>query len=157
MSRVVIIVIFAMMALSFLPNQWVWAQLPESQEEFISYEKQSGFIKEFRVPFEELGLKGTTTDLKENVWFYHSTNTTSTLVLFNPANGEFRKFPVEGQTVTDEPIINLASSQLVFDSERNAVWFTDSRINSVGRLNIDTAEISLWPVPTEQAGPMGIT
>jgi virginiamycin B lyase len=161
MSRVVhnsIIVIFAITALCFLPNQWVWAQLPTSPEEFVTYEKQSGFIKEFAVPFEELGLKGITTDLQgRNVWFYHSTNTTSTLVLFNPANGEFTKFPVEGQTVTDEPIINLASSQLAFDSERNAVWFTDSRINSVGRLNIDTAQISLWPVPTEQAGPMGIT
>jgi virginiamycin B lyase len=152
-----IIIVFAMMALSSLPNQWVWAQLPASQEEFVTYEKQSAFIKEFAVPFEELGLKGITTDLQGNVWFYHSTNTTSTLVLFNPANGEFMKFPVEGGTVTDEPIINLASSQLAFDSERNAVWFTDSRINSVGRLNIDTAQVSLWPVPTEQAGPMGIT
>jgi virginiamycin B lyase len=160
MSRVVYyygIIVFAMMALSFLPNQWLWAQLPATPEQFVTYEKQSGFIKEFAVPFEELGLKGITTDLQGNVWFYHSTNNTSTLVLFNPANGEFTKFPVEGETVTDEPIINLASSQLVFDSERNAVWFTDSRINSVGRLNIDTSEINLWSIPTEQAGPMGIT
>jgi virginiamycin B lyase len=82
---------------------------------------------------------------------------TSMLVLFNPANGQFTKFPVEGETVTDEPIINLASSQLAFDNERNAVWFTDSRINSVGRLNIDTAEINLWPLQTTQAGPIGIT
>jgi virginiamycin B lyase len=163
MVRIVIYcLIFSMILLlfflpNFLPNQLVWAQLPASPEDFVTYEKQSSFIKEFAVPFEELGLKGIATDLQGNVWFYHSTNTTSTLVLFNPANGEFRKFPVEGETVTDEPIINLASSQLAFDSERNAVWFTDSRINSVGRLNIDTAEISLWPVPTEQAGPMGIT
>jgi virginiamycin B lyase len=151
------IILLLFFLLNFLPNQLVLAQLPASPEDFVTYEKQSSFIKEFAVPFEELGLKGITTDLHGNVWFYHSTNTTSTLVLFNLANGEFTKFPVEGETVTDEPIINLASSQLTFDSERNAVWFTDSRINSVGRLNIDTAEISLWPVPTEQAGPMGIT
>jgi virginiamycin B lyase len=159
MSRVVYygIIVFAMIVLSFLPNQWTWAQLPTTPEDFVTYEKQSSFIKEFAVPFEEPGLKGITTDLQGNVWFYHSTNKTSTLVLFNPANGEFTKFPVEGETVTDEPIINLASSQLAFDSERNAVWFTDSRINSVGWLNIDTSEINLWPVPTEQAGPMGIT
>lgn len=160
MSRVVYygIIVFAMMALSFLPNQRPWAQLlPATPEQFVTYEKQSSFIKEFAVPFEELGLKGMTTDLQGNVWFYHSTNTTSTLVLFNPANGEFTKFPVEGQTVTDDPIINLASSQLAFDDQRNAVWFTDSRINSVGRLNINTSEISLWPVPTAQAGPMGVT
>ena len=157
MIRIVYCLVFSMVLLLFFPpNQWIWAQ-SSTPEQFVTYEKQSGFIKEFAVPFEELGLKGITTDLQGNVWFYHSTNTTSTLVLFNLANGEFTKFPVEGETVTDEPIINLASSQLVFDSERNAVWFTDSRINSVGRLNIDTAEISLWPVPTEQAGPMGIT
>jgi streptogramin lyase len=146
-------IVFAMIALSLLPNQWLWAQLPTSPEQFVTYEKQSGFIKEFAVPFEELGLKGITTDLQGNVWFYHSTNNTSTLVLFNPANGEFTKFPVEGETVTDDPVINLASSQLAFDSERNAVWFTDSRINSVGRLNIDRSEINLWPLPIAQAGP----
>jgi streptogramin lyase len=158
MVRIVYCLVFSMISLLlfFLPNQWIWAQ-PSTQEQFVTYEKQSGFIKEFAVPFEELGLKGITTDLQGNVWFYHSTNTTSTLVLFDPTNGEFTKFAVEGQTVTDDPIINLASSQLALDSERNAVWFTDSRINSVGRLNIDTAQISLWPVPTEQAGPMGIT
>lgn len=157
MLRIVYCLIFSIiLLLFFLPNQWIWAQ-PASPEDFVTYEKQSGFIKEFAVPFEELGLKGITADLQGNVWFYHSTNTTSTLVFFDPANGEFAKFPVEGETVTDEPIINLASSQLAFDSERNAVWFTDSRINSVGRLNIDTAEINLWRVPTEQAGPMGIT
>ena len=157
MVRIVYCLVFSMVLLLFFPpNQWIWAQ-SSTPEQFVTYEKQSGFIKEFAVPFEELGLKGITTDLQGNVWFYHSTNTTSTLVLFNLANGEFTKFPVEGETVTDEPVINLASSQLVCDSERNAVWFTDSRINSVGRLNIDTAEISLWPVPTEQAGPMGIT
>jgi virginiamycin B lyase len=157
MLRIVYCLVFSMvLLLFFLPNQWIWAQ-PATPEEFVTYEKQSSFIKEFAVPFEELGLKGITTDLQGNLWFYHSTNTTSTLALFDPANGEFTKFPVEGETVTDEPIINLASSQLAFDSERNAVWFTDSRINSVGRLNIDTAEINLWPLPTEQAGPMGIT
>jgi streptogramin lyase len=157
MIRIVYCLVFSMVLLLFFPpNQWIGAQ-PSTPEQFVTYEKQSSFIKEFAVPFEELGLKGITTDLQRNVWFYHSTNKTSTLVLFNPANEEFTKFPVEGQTITDEPIINLASSQLAFDSERNAVWFTDSRINSVGRLNIDTAEISLWPVPTKQAGPMGIT
>jgi virginiamycin B lyase len=158
MLRIVVCcLVFSMiLLLFFIPNQWIGAQ-PATPEEFVTYEKQSGFIKEFAVPFEELGLKGITTDLQGNVWFYHSTNATSTLVLFNPANGEFTKFPVEGETVSDEPIINLASSQLAFDTERNAVWFTDSRINSVGRLNIDTAEIRQWPVPTEQAGPMGLT
>ena len=155
MSGIVYCLVFAIIAFLFLPNQGGWAQ-PATPQEFVTYEKQSGFIKEFAVPFEDLGLKGTTTDTKGNVWFYHSTNMTSTLVLFEPDSEKFTKFPVEGKTVTDEPIINLASSQLVFDSERNAVWFTDARINSIGRLDIDTEEVSIWSVPTQQAGLMGI-
>jgi hypothetical protein len=81
------------MILFFLPVQLAWAQ-PAALEDFVAYEKQSGFVKEFAVPFEELGLRGITADSQGNVWFYHSTNTTSTLVSFNHNNGEFTKFPV---------------------------------------------------------------
>lgn len=143
------------MLVLFLPNQWVKAQ-PAIPEEFVTYEKQSGFIKEFAAPFEELGLRGITTDSQGKVWFYHSTNATSTLVLFNPNNGEFTKFPVEGETVADNPIINLASSQLAFDSERNAVWFTDARTNSIGKLDLASGRVDLLQIPTDNSGPMGV-
>jgi virginiamycin B lyase len=157
MSRVVCYCIaFAMIVVSFLPNQWLWAQLPGSPDEFVTYEKQSGFIKEFAVPFEELGLRGITIDPQGNVWSYHSTNRTSTLVYFNSTNGEFTKFPVKGETVTDNPIINLASTQLAFDSKRNAVWFTDARTNSIGKLDVASGQVNLFQIPTDSAGPMGI-
>lgn len=158
MSRVVYYCIaFAMMMLSFLPNQWILAQLPASPEEFVTYEKQSSFIKEFAVPFEELGLRGITTDPQGNVWFYHSTNMTSTLVSFNLSKSEFTKFPVEGETVADNPIINLASAQIAFDSKRNAVWFTDARTNSIGKLDVASGQVDLFQIPVDKAGPMGIT
>lgn len=145
-------------ALYFLPNQWVSAQqqLPSSSEEFVTYEKQSVFIKEFAVPFKDLGLRGITTDNQGNVWFYHSTNLTSTLVMFDPNSGKFTKFPVEDETAADNPVINLASSQLAFDSKRNAVWFTDARTNSIGKLDVASAQIDLSQIPTKNAGPMGI-
>jgi streptogramin lyase len=158
MSRFVYYCIaFALIMPSVLPIQWIWAQqLPASPQEFVTYEKQSGFIKEFAAPFEEVGLRGITTDPKGNVWFYHSTNMTSTLVIFEPNSNKFTKFPVEGETATDNPIINLASSQLAFDSKRNAVWFTDARTNSIGRLDVTSGQIDLLQVPTDSAGPMGI-
>jgi len=143
------------MILFFVPVQLAWAQ-PAALEDFVTYEKQSGFVKEFAVPFEELGLRGITADSQGNVWFYHSTNTTSTLVSFNPNNSEFTKFPVEGETVADEPVINLASSQLAFDSKRNAVWFTDARTNSVGKLDVASDQIDSATIPTNNSGPMGI-
>lgn len=148
-------IVFAML-LFFLPIQWISAQLPVTSEEFVTYERQSGFIKEFAVPFDELGLRGITTDTQGNAWFYHSTNMTSTLVSFNPNNGEFAEFPLEGETVADDPIINLASAQLAFDNQRNAVWFTDARTNSIGKLDVTSGRIDMVQIPTDNAGPMGI-
>lgn len=147
-------VVFSVSMLLFV-NQLAWAQ-PSNPEEFVTYEKQSNFIKEFAVPFDELGIRGLAADSGGNVWFYHSTNRTSTLVSFDPDRNEFTKFPVEGKTVADNAIINLASAQLAFDDRRNAVWFTDARINAIGMLDIENGKISVWPVPSEKSGPMGI-
>lgn len=151
----IVVYCLATMALFLIPGQWTWAQ-PATPDEFVTYEKKSNFIKEFAAPFEELGLRGIVTDPEGNVWLYHSTNLTSTLVMFEPDSSKFTKFPMEGETVTDNPIINLASSQLAFDSKRNAVWFTDARTNSIGKLDMASGQIDMVQVPTGSAGPMGI-
>lgn len=124
--------------------------------ELIAYEKQSSFIKEFAIPFDELGLRGIAADPQGNAWFLHSTNATSSVVRLKPETGEFTRFPIEGETVADNAVINLAAGQLVFDRERNAVWFTDARTNSLGMLDVASGEIKLVRMPTEKAGPMGI-
>ena len=125
-------------------------------DKLVSYEKKSNFIKEFHVPIEERGLRGITTDSQGNAWFLHSTNETSTIVKLEPDSGKFTQYPEEGETIADNPVINLAAGQLVFDKERNAVWFTDARVNSIGKLDIASGQIKLWQVPTKNAGPMGI-
>jgi virginiamycin B lyase len=155
MSTIVCLLILAVMLLFLVLNQWTWAQ-PAIPDEFVTYEKKSSFIKEFAAPFEELGLRGIIADQNGNVWFYHSTNLTSTLVKFEPESNKFTKFPIGGETVADNPIINLASSQLVFDSKRDAVWFTDARTNSIGKLDVASGQIALSQIPTDNAGPMGI-
>lgn len=76
--------------------------------------------------------------------------------MFEPDRNRFTTFPVEGETAADNPIINLASAQLAFDSERNAVWFTDARTNSIGKLDVTSDRIDLLQIPTDSAGPMGI-
>ena len=45
-----------------------------SLKDLVKYQKQSNFIKEFKIPIQELGLKGITTDKQDNVLFYHYTN-----------------------------------------------------------------------------------
>ncbi|MGH9993570.1 MAG: virginiamycin B lyase family protein, partial [Nitrososphaera sp.] len=158
----VAIIIFVMIIVCLSPAvtiaQFVNAQQQRSSipDELVTYQKQSNFIKEFAVSFDELGLRGVTTDSQGNAWFYHSTNRTSAIILFNPNNNEFTKFPVEGETVADTPIINLASAQLAFDRSRNAVWFTDARTNSIGKLDVASGQAALFQIPTDMAGPMGI-
>jgi hypothetical protein len=107
-----------------------------SLEELVTYTRQSNFIKEFQIPIlEERGLKGITTDSQGNAWFYHSTNKTSTVIKLelenNNNNKTFTSYNVEANTAVDNPIINLAGGQLVFDNGRNLVWFTDARTNSI--------------------------
>ncbi|MGI0044487.1 MAG: virginiamycin B lyase family protein, partial [Nitrososphaeraceae archaeon] len=68
----------------------------------------------------------------------------------------FRQFDVEGTTKTNSAIISLAGGQLVFDNIRSAVWFTDARTNSIGKLDIKSEKIQLFSIPTPNSGPMGI-
>jgi virginiamycin B lyase len=125
-------------------------------EDLVTYHKKSDFIKEFGVAVSERGLRGITTDSEGNAWFLHSTNKTSTIFKLEPDSGKFTQYPVKGETAADNPVINLAAAQLVFDKERNAIWFTDARVNSIGKLDAASGEIKLWQIPTKNAGPMGI-
>jgi streptogramin lyase len=128
-------------------------------EDMITYNKQSNFIKEFKIPnnLQGLGLKGITTDSEGNAWFYHATNKTSTIIKFDPDNENSTQYDVGGKTVADNAIMNLAAGQLIFDSKRGIVWFTDVRTNSIGKLDTRDGKIELVNVPTPNSGPMGIT
>jgi streptogramin lyase len=124
--------------------------------DLVTYSTQSNFIKEFKVPLEELGLKGITTDADENVWFYHSTNQSSTILVLNITTQQFKQYAIEGKTLVDPAIINLAGGQVIYDNTRNAIWFTDARTNSIGNLDIKRGIIKLYDIPTQNSGPMGI-
>ena len=75
---------------------------------------------------------------------------------FGLANNNFSSYPVEGKTVTDTPVINLAGGQLIYDQKRNSIWFTDGRINSLGSIDIQSGKIALYRIPTNNSGTMGI-
>ena len=75
---------------------------------------------------------------------------------FNSANNTFSSYPVEGKTVTDNPVINLAGGQLIYDQKRNSIWFTDARINALGSFDIQSGKIALYSIPTNNSGIMGV-
>ena len=141
---------------SFLLSPRVTHGQPITLKDMVSYEKQSNFIKEFKIPLTGRGLKGITTDTLGNAWFYHSTFNSSTIVRLEPITMKFTQYSVPGKTIVDNAIINLAGGQLVFDISNNVIWFTDARTNSIGKLDVKSGDIQLVSIPTPQAGPMGI-
>ena len=142
-----------------MPIQNIQGQLQQQQTDYVKHEYQSDFIKEFEIPIinNEIGLKGITTDSENNVWFYHNTNTSSSIIEFNPVNKTFTNYPIAKKTNVDNAITNLAGGQLIFDKTRNLVWFSDARTNSLGKLNITDKQIDLYNIPTSNSGIMGIT
>jgi virginiamycin B lyase len=162
MTLMIFLMLIFSLSLYIVRVQFVSAQqqlqqpTPSATDELVTYEKHSSFIREFPIPLEDRGLRGITTDSAGNAWFLHSTNKTSTIFKLEPEGGKFTQYPIKGDTVADDPVINLAAGQLVFDKERGAIWFTDARVNSIGKLDEVSGQIKLWQVPTQNAGPMGI-
>jgi streptogramin lyase len=126
-----------------------------SNPNYVTYEKRSNFIKEFKIPINERGLKGIATDSEDNVWFYHATSNGSMIMKMSKGHN-FTKYSIPGNTTVDTAIINLAGGQLLFDNTSNVMWFTDARTNSLGKLNIKSNEIELFSIPTNDSGIMGL-
>ncbi len=126
-----------------------------SNPNYVTYEKRSNFIKEFKIPINERGLKGIATDSEDNVWFYHGTSNGSMIMKMSKGHN-FTKYSIPGNTRVDTAIINLAGGQLLFDNTRNVIWFTDARTNSLGKLDIKSNKIELFSIPTNDSGIMGL-
>ena len=131
------------------------AQQPSTQN-YITYEKESNFIKEFKIPIDERGLKGLTTDSGENVWFYHATSNGSMIMKMSKEGANFTKYVIIGNTTADTAVINLAGGQLLFDNTSDLIWFTDARTNSLGKLDVKSSKIELFSIPTNNSGIMGL-
>ena len=114
--------LFVEKSLYQLPIQNIQGQL-QQQTDYIKYQYKSDFIEEFDIPIDnnETGLKGITTDSKNNVWFYHNSNTSSTIIEFNPSNKTFIKYPIVKETIVDNAITNLAGGQIIFDKTRDLI------------------------------------
>src|SRR6266487_3814728 len=74
---------------------------PITLKDMVTYEKQSNFIREFKIPLSEQGLKGITTDTLGNAWFYHSTFNSSTILRLEPTTMKITQYSVPGKTIVD--------------------------------------------------------
>ena len=157
--------LFFLTVLSFLPIiQHSSAQVsslsnpPNVNQQLVTYQKKSNFFHEFNLPLsvDQRGVKGIATDYQGNPWLYYQTNKTSKIIKFNIVNNTFTSYPVEGKTVTDSPVINLAGGQLIYDQKRNSIWFTDARINALGSLDIQSGKVAIYRIPTNNSGIMGL-
>ena len=54
-----------------------------------------------------------------NPWFYDQTNKSSMIMKYTLANDTFNFYSVDGKTVTDNPVINLAGGQLIYDEKES--------------------------------------
>jgi len=139
-----------------LPSTDIQLRAQQSSElNYVTYEKRSNFIKEFKIPINERGLKGIATDSEENVWFYHATSNGSMIMKMSKGHN-FTKYNIPGNTTVDTAVINLAGGQLLFDNTSNLIWFTDARTNSLGKLDTESNEIELFSIPTNDSGIMGV-
>ncbi len=127
-----------------------------SVENYVTYEKKSNLVKEFKIPVGERGLNGITTDNEGNVWVHHATNKSSTLFKMSKEGNNFTNYSIYGKSLSDNAVINLAGGQLVFDNVSNAIWFTDARTNSLGKLDINNGRIELFTIPPNNSGIMGL-
>ncbi|QLH06343.1 virginiamycin B lyase family protein [Nitrosopumilus ureiphilus] len=146
---------FLLLFVIFFSSNDIFAQ--EIQlDEFLTYSKQSNFIKEIPFPTEEFGLSGITTDKNGNAWTYYATQNSSLISKFDPVAEEFSKFDITKMTQTEDIIINLSGGHIIYDELRNTIWFTDARTNSIGKFSIENEQMDTIDIPTENSGPMGI-
>jgi virginiamycin B lyase len=156
-SSFLIIILILILVYTFLPSSSIHLLAQQSPiQNYVTYEKQSNFVKEFKTPIDERGLKGVATDSEENVWFYHAASNGSFIMKMSKEGANFTKYTIPGNTIGDSAIINLAGGQLLFDNASNVIWFTDARTNSLGKLDIESSKIELFSIPTNNSGIMGL-
>ncbi len=123
-------------------------------DEMVLYTKPSRYVTEYDVPKENADIRGIAVDSKGEVWFYQTN--ASSIARFIPANHTFVQYPIKAPFVAKQSIVNLAGGLLTFDKSDN-VWFTDARSNSIGKIEPNSGGITLYKIPTENSGPLGIT
>lgn len=45
---------------------------------------------------------------------------------------------------------------MVYDGQRNSMWFTDARLNALGSIDLKRGNIVLFRIPTNNSGIIGI-
>lgn len=127
--------------------------LGQQSDKMIYYTKASQYVKEYNVPTTDSDIRGIAVDSKGDVWFYQTN--ASSVARFIPSNGTFIQYATNSPLIAKQSVVNLAGGQITFDGNGN-VWFTDARSNSIGKIEPNSGAVTLFPISTENSGPLGI-
>ncbi|MGH9909464.1 MAG: virginiamycin B lyase family protein [Nitrososphaerales archaeon] len=122
-------------------------------DKMVYYTKASLYVKEYNVPTTDSDIRGIAVDNKGDVWFYQTN--ASSVARFIPSNGAFIQYATNSPLIAKQSVVNLAGGQITFDGNGN-VWFTDARSNSIGKIERISGAVTMFPIPTENSGPLGI-
>lgn len=81
------------------------------------------------------------------IWFPQLT--TNVITRLDPSNGSMQNYPIPyGQLVTGPVTAGVAVASDMATGKDNAVWFSMSGTNAVGRIDVATKQIEIIPLPT---------
>lgn len=122
-------------------------------DKMLYYTKTTKYVKEYDFPVYNSDIRGIAVGDNGDVWFY-LTNASS-LARFIPSSGTFTQYPIIAPLVAKQSIINLAGGLLTLDKNGD-IWFTDAKSNSIGKNERNSGVITMYQIPTENSGPLGI-
>ncbi|KAF7189849.1 Virginiamycin B lyase [Pseudocercospora fuligena] len=91
-----------------------------------------------------------------NLWFSEVAG--NAMIRLNPADGSMTEFPFPftGVTAIDELPLGLRVTIDVSGNRDRGAWFAAAGSNAIGRIDIDTFQYDLFPIPTLGAVPLVI-
>lgn len=81
------------------------------------------------------------------LWFPQVT--TNQITRLDPSNGSMQSYPIPaGQILTSSTPLGIALASAIAPGVDGGMWFSMSGINAIGRIDVVTKQVTLFPLPT---------
>lgn len=155
MKRITLVVIAAIVVMLALVGvvyvEMSLSQVTTTTQSFsiVSKPQTEGYITEYPTQANSTNPNGIAVDSNGNVWFILGQR--STLVELITSNGTMREYPLPGAGVYTSLCWGM-----VYQSSKNAIWFTDDNTNAVYSFNLASDQFMKYALPQPQSSPFGI-
>jgi len=128
--------------LAILLSGWSWT--PESSSPV------SDFLVEYPIPFVDGNPLNIIVESPGHTWFtMPEANAIGSLIVTSTIDFRFIFYQVPTTT-------NSSPYDLVYDHDRNVIWFTENEGNKIASLEPIGGTFTEYPIPTDESGPTGI-